>query len=179
MTLNPSRIALLVALAIVLFLSGCQHLMPGSGVQRAMGADDVALRAILAYARTQAEAEPAARAAEMRSIENGPHTPIQLMKLAILLGQNRPEAEPAKGVGVLEKVIEDNSADAALFHPLARLLHAQYLARVRLSAQNERLVTDYHDARNQMDELQKKLDALTDIERSLPAPTRTPMERNR
>ena len=45
--------------------------------------------------------------------------------------------------------------------------------------QNERLLKDFHDTRDQMDSLQQKLDALTDIERSLPAPASRPTESTR
>lgn len=172
----------LVALSALLLLAGCQHLLP-STVRTEVRSDDVALRAVLAYAREQAALDAGARALEIKSLEHGEPTPIGLMKLAVIHAQNRAEADPAKSAGLLEKVLADNSPDAAVFHSLARILHAQCLARVRLMGQNERLLKEYHEARDQvdsqqqnLDSLQQKLDALTDIERSLPAPASRPME---
>ncbi len=168
----------LVAVSALLLLAGCQHFMY-SPVRTEVRSDDVALRAVLAYAREQAALDASARAAQIKALEHEKPTPIGLMKLAVIHGQNRDESDPAKGAGVLEKVLDDNSPDAAIFHPLARILHAQYLARVRLAGQNERLLKEFHEARDQMDILQQKLDALTDIERSLPAPTSRPTESTR
>jgi hypothetical protein len=158
-----------------LSVSACQTLT-SAPTRTDVRSDDVALRAVLAYARSAESLDATARANEIRMLERKPIAPIQLMKLAIIQGQNRNEADPAKAAALLEKIMEDSSADAAVFHPLARILHAQYLARVRLMGQNERLLKDFHDTRDQMDSLQQKLDALTDIERSLPAPASRPTE---
>jgi len=166
----------LVALVLLgMSVSACQT-MTASPVRTDVRVDDVALRAILAYARSAEGFDAAARTTEIRALERKPATPISLMKQAVLLGQNRPEADPAKAAALLEKVMADPSTDAAVFHPLARILHAQYQARVRLLAQTDRLQKDVHDTRDQMDSLQQKLDALTDIERSLPAPASRPTE---
>jgi len=172
----PTRLAL--ALVLGLSVSACQ-LMTTSPVRTDVRSDDVALRAMLAYARSVESLDVTARTNEIRTLERKPVVPIRVMKLAIIQGQNRPEADPAKAAALLEKIMDDSSSDAAVFHPLARILHAQYLARVRLMGQNERLLKDFHDTRDQMDSLQQKLDALTDIERSLPAPASRPTESTR
>jgi len=170
---NLKRLVLIFLLG--LSVSACQHLT-SSPTRTDVRSDDVALRAILAYARSADSLDTTARANEIRMLERKPVAPIQVMKLAIIHGQNRAEADPAKATALLEKILDDSTADAAVFHPLARILHAQYLARVRLMGQNERLLKDFHDTRDQMDSLQQKLDALTDIERSLPAPASRPTE---
>jgi hypothetical protein len=175
MPLIPALPRLLLMLLALLTLAGCAAFQR-SPVRTDVRVDDVALRAVLAYARSADDFDSAARARELRTLEREAVTPIRLMKLAVLHGQNRNEADPAKGAALLEKVMADTSPDAAVFHPLARILHAQYLARVRLLGQNERLLKEHRDAREQMDDLQQKLDALTDIERSLPAPASRPME---
>lgn len=174
MTVTISRLALLSAMLLVLLLTGCRHMVPSDGglTRTPVANDDVTLRAVLAYARQQADADSAQRARTIKAIEADTVTPLNLMKLAVIHGQNRNEADPAKGAALLEKVLADKSAEAVTLHPLARILHAQYLARVRLQGQNERLLSETKSAQAREDELQEKLDALTDIERSLRTPTR-------
>lgn len=93
----------------------------------------------------------------------------------------------------LESLLADDSAAARAHHPYARALLEQIRERQRLSAQNDRLNRELSERgspgvevgsgeldalRRQNADLQKKLDALTDIERRLsppvlPAPPRT------
>lgn len=172
-TSHISRLTLCVALVLILLLGGCAQLAHEKGLTKATVAqDDVTLRAVLAFAKQQAEADPAARTRTVRGLEAEPVSPLGLMKLAIIHGQNRRDADPAKGAALLEKLLADRSAEAVTLEPLARILHAQYLARVRLEGQNERLLNDTRSAQARQDELQEKLDALTDIERSLRSPSR-------
>jgi len=173
MTGSISRAALLLAMLLVLLLTGCEHFAPNGGLTRTQVTnDDVTLRAILAFAKNQSEVESSVRVKTIKTLESAPVTPVNLMKLAVLHGQNRNEADPAKGAALLEKVLSDESPEAVTLHPLARILHVQYLARVRLAGQNERLLSEHKAALAQVDELQEKLDALTDIERSLRSPMR-------
>lgn len=173
MTFTYSRLTVTVALLLILLLGGCRHL-PGDEAltETPVTQDDVTLRAVLAFSRQQADADASQRARTIKALEAEPVTPLNLMKLAVIHGQNRNEADPAKGAALLEKVLADRSSEAVTVQPLARILHAQYLARVRLQGQNERLLSEYKAAQAQQDELQEKLDALTDIERSLRSPIR-------
>ena len=171
MTCLPTRSTLFVALVLVLLLAGCQ-LAPSNGLTRTdVRSDDVALRAMLAYAQAQSGLDGEARSAQLRELQSAETTPINRMKLAILLGQNRSDADPAQAAATLDKLLADGSPDAAVFHPLARILHGQYVARARQAVTNERLAAENRASHELADGLQKKLDALTDIERSLPAPT--------
>lgn len=173
MTGTISRATLFIVLVVVLLLTGCGHLSSGDGLTRSeVASDDVTLRALLAFSRQQTEATNEHRADTIRALEAEPVTPVTLMKLAVIHGQNRDDANPAKAAALLEKVIADPSPEASTLHPLARILHSQYLARVRLQGQNERLLSEHRAAQAQVDALQDKLDALTDIERSLRTPTR-------
>lgn len=173
MTVSNTRIAFSIALLMVLFLAGCSHWPPHGGLSRTpVAQDDVTLRAVLAYARQQADVDNGARSRTIKLLEAEPVSPLNLMKLAVIHGQNRDQADPAKGAALLEKVLADTSTEAVTLHPLARMLHEQFLARVRLAGQNDRLLSEFRTARAREDELQEKLDALTDIERSLRTPTR-------
>ena len=92
----------------------------------------------------------------------------------------------------LEQLLADERAEARTLHPYARALLEQIRERQRLNALNERLNRELderergvqdsgralEDLRQQNAELQRKLDALTEIERRLsppavPAPPRT------
>ena len=84
----------------------------------------------------------------------------------------------------LESLLADDSAEARAHHPYARALLEQIRERQRLSAQTERLTRELDERssgveagsreldalRRQNAELQKKLDALTEIERRLSPP---------
>lgn len=84
----------------------------------------------------------------------------------------------------LERLLADDSAEARAHHPYARALLEQIRERQRLSAQNERLSREGDERgrgvedrnrelealRQQNAELQRKLDALSAIERRLSPP---------
>lgn len=100
-------------------------------------------------ARTEGRARPAAG------------DPCPALQQAIQLGQSRPP-ELARASNLLESVMKSTHPDAARLASLARLLHEQYNERLRLEQQ-------LREAQRRGDELQEKIDALTAIERSLPA----------
>ena len=171
------------ALAVMVFaLSACQHLPAGpvapgdSPVKLEVRRDDVTLRAVLAYASEVSALDGAAFGRERKLMEATQGTPLSAVKLAVLLGLPRAEGDVARAAEILEAVLVDASSEAAVLHQLARILHAQYSARARLLAQNEELSQSQREARGQIESLQQKLDALTDIERSLPAPVVRPTE---
>lgn len=122
------------------------------------------------------------------------HTAVQ----ASQPGQGRlTQSRLTQARRALESLLADDSAEARAHHPYARALLEQIRERQRLSAENERLARELRELREleasfarrsaqtqtleqlQRDnaELQRKLDALTDIERRLatpPAPERRP-----
>ena len=172
-----SRVGAIVAMSMA--LSACQHLpavSTGQPKQTEVRRDDVTLRAVLAYASEVSALDSAAFGRERKLMEATQGTPLSAVKLAVLLGLPRDEGDVARAAEILQAVLVDSSAEAAVLKQLARILHAQYSARVRLRAENEELSQSQSDARDQIDSMQKKLDALTDIERSLPAPALRPTE---
>lgn len=142
--------------------------------------DDVTPRAILAYGRHVAELDAAGFAKELKAIEGqGGSDPMSQMRLALLHAQPRADADLARGLSLLDKLLVNRSPDAASLHPLARIVHVQLATRARLIAQNEALLAEQQSGREAVANLQQKLDALTAIERSLPAPARRPTETSR
>jgi len=78
----------------------------------------------------------------------------------------------------LEHLLEDDSTEARAHHPFARALLTQIRERQRQAAQLERLEREIETHKGELTtsrrhaaELQRKLDALTAIERTLPAPS--------
>lgn len=104
---------------------------------------------------------PAARAEASARSRRATGDPCPALQQAIQLGQARPP-ELARASNLLESVMKSTHPDAARLASLARLLHEQYNERLRLEQQ-------LREAQRRGDELQEKIDALTAIERSLPA----------
>lgn len=139
------------AAACCLLLSACAlpPTHPAAG-------DEAPLRALLAY--YAAAPRPAAEVPRERAAAGDPYL---LMQQAIHLGQSRPP-DLARASNLLESVMKSTHPHAANLAPLARLLHEQYGERLRLEQQ-------LRDAQRRAEQLQEKIDALTAIERSLPA----------
>lgn len=180
------KLCRLSASAFVLgLLAGCAQ-FPVAGtladdepVKTAVRHDDVTPRAMLAYGRHVAELDAAGFAKELKAIEGQGSEPMSQMRLALLHAQPRADADLVRSVAILDKLLANRSPDAASLHPLARILHVQLATRARLMAQNEALLAEQQSGREAVANLQQKLDALTAIERSLPAPARRPMESSR
>ncbi|MEZ5626174.1 MAG: hypothetical protein R3E34_01395 [Rhodocyclaceae bacterium] len=157
-------------------LAGCAqfpvaHPLPADEpVKTAVRHDDVTPRALLAYGRHVAELDAAGFARELKAIEGQGGDPMSQMRLALLHAQPRADADLAKAMTLLDRLLANRSPDAASLHPLARILHVQLSTRARLLAQNEALLAEQQAGREAVATLQQKLDALTAIERSLPAP---------
>lgn len=128
-------------------------------------------------------------AAAPTSTEAQSHEAAQ-QKLHTAVQASQPgQARLTQARRALESLLADDSAAARAHHPYARALLEQIRERQRLSAQNERLNRELEERsrgveddsrelealRRQNSELQKKIDALTDIERRLsPMPPRPP-----
>lgn len=119
-------------------------------------AEDAPTRALLAFYVANARA-PAALPRERVP----PRDPLALMQHAVQFGQARP-ADLPKALALLEAVMKSGHPNAANLAPLARLLYDQYGERLRLEVQ-------LRDAQRRADQLQDKIEALSAIERSLPA----------
>lgn len=97
-----------------------------------------------------------------------PQTPATQVRLAMVLGQARGTADLVRALGLLDGVLKSREPAAASLHPLARGLAGQYQERLKLETQNDKLLQQLKESQRRSSELQEKLDALTDIERSLP-----------
>lgn len=141
---------------------------PGSAASSgAASAEEAPLRAMLAY--YAASPRPPVDPATARD-QHGGRDPYLLMQQAIHAGQSRPP-DLLRASNLLEIVMKSTHPHAANLAPLARLLHDQYGERLRLEQQ-------LREAQRRADQLQEKIDALSAIERSLPARTSPPAPRS-
>lgn len=148
--MNPDLRGVLLAL-ICLTLAACS-----SSPTQVSSVEDAPLRAMLAYYGSS-QRQPL----EAHRERAGTTDPYLLMQQAIQLGQARPP-ELQRASNLLESVMKSSHPYAANLAPLARLLHEQYGERLRLEQQ-------VREAQRRGDQLQEKIDALSAIERSLPA----------
>lgn len=121
-------------------------------------ADEAPLRSVLDYYNSNARSS-----ASMPREKPIPSDPRLRVKQAIQLGQARPPELP-RALNLLESVMRSSHPVAVQLAPLVRVLHEQYGERLRLEQQAR-------DAQRRGDRLQEKIDALTAIERTLPART--------
>ena len=88
---------------------------------------------------------------------------------AIVLSQPGSAADLPRARALLDAVMSADDDDARAVHPLARLLADDLLERERLGRLLERLDVRLQASEQARAAMQKKLEALTEIERSLPA----------
>lgn len=136
--------------------------------EKAAKVDESSMLPLLGYQQLLAQLSPPELARERAVLLYLPPTPSSQLRLAMLFGQTRGTADLPRALALLDKVLRANDPAAASMHPLARLLATQYHERLRLQAQNERLLLQVTESQRHSAELQDKLDALANIERSLP-----------
>ncbi len=185
---GPLRCALLAALCVAQ-LGGCAlrpfgeaPAPPATPAELAAREENDPVRALLAFHLATRSLEPAALARERAALAGREQTPLTLTQQALLAtrppGDNLPRA-----IALLHAVLASPDPDAQALQPLAHLLVDQLLERHRLEEVTDRLTqqlerTGQHlkDTRRQVDLLKEKLDALAEIERTLPgrSPPATP-----
>jgi len=130
--------------------------------------DEGAMLPLLGYLQLLLQMSPQELQRERGVLVAIPQTPATQVRLAMLLGQARDPTDLVRALGLLDGVLKSREPAAASLHPLARALASQYQERLKLESQNDKLLQQLKDSQRRSSELQEKLDALTDIERSLP-----------
>ena len=175
--IRASKLASLAVLAITL-LAGCAtrptiDVPPPAGVahydEPTVRVDESSMLPLLGYQQLLAQLSPPELARERAVLLFIPPTPSAQIRLAMLFGQTRVGSDLPRALALLDKVLRSGEPAAASIHPLARLLANQYQERLRLQAHNERLLLQVTESQRRSGELQDKLDALANIERSLPS----------
>lgn len=170
------------AIAMLMLVAGCGTVPHGPVV--APASEGVSTARLLAFHRSLPALNAADLARERRQLgaDGGAETKMRLALLAL-----QPRAlNLARARTLLESVLVAQDADAQSMHDLARLLLDQVNERLRLEALNDRLTQQaerngaqlelstrqLEEARARADTLQRKLDALAEIERDLAIPPR-------
>ena len=136
---------------------------PGGGV------DETSMLPLLGYQQLLMQQSPAELARERRVLAAVPQTPRTQVRQAMLLGQMRGANDLPGALGLLNKVLRSGDLGAVSLRPLTMLLASQYLERLRLQTQSDKLSAQLSETLQRSGELQQKLDALADVERALAA----------
>ena len=137
--------------------------------------DEAAMLPLLGYFQLLQRMSPQELVRERTILGAIPQTPATQVRLAMLLGQVRGPQDIYRAQSLLDGVLKSKEPAATSLHPLARVLAYQYSEWLKLQTQNEKLTGQNEKLMQQLNdgllrsaELQEKLDALADIERSLP-----------
>lgn len=168
---GPRRGGRAVALAVALVVSACAAPPP---VREAppppppVKVDETAMLPLLAYHQLLTRLTAAELARERIVLAAIPQTPAAHLRQAMLYGQPRGPLDLPRALSLLDGVLKSTDPTAASLHPLARLLADHYGERQKHEMQSEKTNQQLKESQRKTGELQDKLDALTDIERSLP-----------
>ena len=130
--------------------------------------NETAMLPLLGYYHLLQRMTPAELTRERQLLARIPPRPAVQLRQAMLLGMPRATTDLPRAQALLEAIQRSHAPEAASLHPLARLLSTQYAERIKLDTQNDRLSQQLKESQRQRDELQEKIEALADIERSIP-----------
>jgi hypothetical protein len=137
--------------------------------------DETAMLPLLGYFQLLLRLTPQELARERTMLATIPQTPSTQLRTSMLLSLTRVPADLVRAQSLLDGLLKSTDPAAVSLFPLARLLSSQYNERQKsmmqnekLTAQGEQLGQQLKDSVRRSAELQEKLDALADIERSLP-----------
>jgi len=130
--------------------------------------NESAMLPLLGYYHLLQRMTPAELTRERQTLASIPSSPAVQLRQAMLLGMPRMTTDLPRALALLEAIQRSHVPEAASLHPLARLLSTQYQERIRLETQSDRLAQQLKESQRKRDELQEKIDALADIERSIP-----------
>lgn len=130
--------------------------------------NESAMLPLLGYYHLLQRMTPGELARERQTLTRLPPSPSVHVRQAMLYGMPRATTDLARAQASLETVLSSHAPEAASLHPLAKLLATQYQERLRIETQNDRLGQQLKESQRSRDALQEKIDALTDIERSIP-----------
>lgn len=131
--------------------------------------DSDATRLLIAYHGRLSDRDGAELQRARRALVEPADTPLEQVRQAIVLSHPRAPADLGRALALLDAVLANGDDDARALHGVARLLSNEVRARQRLGQQVERAGAQLEAAEAARVQLQQKLDALTEIERSLPA----------
>ena len=148
----------------------------------AIKVDETAMLPLLGYFQLLQHMTPQELMRERSMLSAIPQTPPTQVRMAMVLGQGRGPMDLVKALGLLDGLLKSTNPEAASLFPLVRMLSSQYQERLRLDQERvrteqertrlekkiEALAQQLKDSQRKSDELQEKLDAMANIEHSIP-----------
>jgi hypothetical protein len=136
-----------------------------------MAPEDLASRQLLAWQAAIAKMNGVDLAREAAKLGDNPATPLDSMKLALVLSYTHGNGDLARAQGLLDRILGNSSTEAQAWHGLAHLLAVAFADQRKAEEQIERLNQQLRDTQRdnqrKLDQLSEKLEALKSIERSL------------
>jgi hypothetical protein len=124
---------------------------------------------LLAYNAHLRKLSPAELGRELQRINGNPASPSNNVRRAMALSLTRDPIDLAKAEAQLWNVMGDNSVEAEKLKPLVQVLVGHYSDLRRVADGAEKSSVQAKEAQRKVDQLNDKLEALKNIERSLPA----------
>ena len=125
-----------------------------------------ALTPVLAYAEQVRGLQGAELAQEIARFTDIT-APEDQLKLALALIQTRQLYDLVRAQDLVQRVLSNASDSARQLHPLARLFAARFAEQRRVEDQLDRQGAQLRDAQRRLEQINDKLEALKEIERSL------------
>jgi len=123
---------------------------------------------LLAYHQSLRRLSPQELGRELQAL-NARHGGAMLaMQKAMVLGLTHDAGDLTKAQAQLGSVLSATDSDAVALKPLAQLLVSNYAEMRRLSDNAEKAGQQARDNQRRLDQLSEKLEALKNIERTLP-----------
>lgn len=161
-------VPILMPLLVAALLAACATSPPPAPTDQQVVVDESAMLPLLGYLQLLPRMSPLELSRERAALAVKPQTPAAQIRLAAILGQPRAPTDLVRALGLLETVLKSSEPAAVSVHPLARVMTNHYQERLKLEQQNDRLSQQLRENQRRVGELQEKIDALADIERSLP-----------
>lgn len=124
---------------------------------------------LLTYNASLRKLSSAELAKEIQRLNASPVDPSLLVRRAMALSMTRDPIDLTKAEAQLWNVMSDNSVEAVKLKPLVQVLVGYYADMRRVADNAEKSSVQLKEAQRKVDQLNEKLEALKNIERSLPA----------
>jgi|SRR5450830_441970 len=161
---------LLAWLTLVLAVGGCASRVPEASPTAAVkqvttvgGMDD-----LLAYHRSLKRLSQQELARELQALNGRQGGAMLAMEKALVLGLTHDTTDLARAQVQLGNVLNANDSDSVALKPLAELLVTNYAEMRRLAENADKTSQQSRESQRRLDQLSEKLEALKNIERTLP-----------
>ncbi|BEV18074.1 hypothetical protein HBDW_48620 [Herbaspirillum sp. DW155] len=158
---------LILACAVLLAACAAQQPAPTATVQLIQSTSNI--DELLAYNVQLRKMSPAELGRELARINTYPAGPATSVRRAMALSLTRDAIDLAKAEAQLWNVMADRSVEAEKLKPLVQLLVGHYSDLRRVADGAEKTSVQLKEAQRKVDQLNDKLEALKNIERTLPA----------